>query len=83
MRTSLDVPDDLFRYLKTRAAAEGSTLRELVLTLVQRGLDAEGKPAPAAPAPAALPVLSLGAPLAVTAGQLSNAALAEALDDDA
>jgi hypothetical protein len=37
MRTSLDFPDALFKHLKTRAAQEGRTLRDLVIELVERG----------------------------------------------
>ena len=40
MRTSLDFPDPLFKHLKTRAAQEGRTLRDLVIELVERGLTA-------------------------------------------
>ena len=40
MRTSLDIPDPLFKHLKTRAAQEGRTLRDLVIELVERGLTA-------------------------------------------
>lgn len=40
MRTSLDFPDPLFKHLKTRAAQEGRTLRDLVIELVERGLNA-------------------------------------------
>ncbi len=40
MRTSLDFPDALFKHLKTRAAQEGRTLRDLVIELVERGLTA-------------------------------------------
>ena len=80
MRTSFDIPDELFRHLKTRAAAEGTTLRELVLTLVERGLDASVKPAPKARA-ASLPSVSLGSPMALKARELSNARLAGMLDE--
>ena len=38
MRTTLDLPDPLFRTLKARAAMDGTTLKELVLRFVQRGL---------------------------------------------
>lgn len=31
MRTTLDIPDPLFRHLKARAAMQGSTLRDLVV----------------------------------------------------
>jgi hypothetical protein len=40
MRTTLDLPDDLFRALKARAAMDGTTLRDLVEKLVRAGLAA-------------------------------------------
>ena len=40
MRTTLDLPDPLFKHLKTRAAQEGRTLRDLVIELVEKGLTA-------------------------------------------
>ncbi len=80
MRTSLDVPDDLFRHLKARAALEGTTLRDLVVGLIERGLSAP--PAAQAPAPSTeLPSLSLGAPMPLAASELSNARLSALLDD--
>ena len=79
MRTSLDVPDPLFRHLKARAALEGTSLRELVLTLIERGLaQPEGV---AANAPAPLPSVRLGAPMKLKAAELSNARLSEFLHD--
>ena len=75
MRTSLDFPDHLFRHLKARAALEGTTLRDLVLSLIERGLNAP-------PHVAELPSLSLGAPMALAAGELSNARLSELLDGE-
>ena len=80
MRTSLDIPDPLFRHLKARAALEGSTLRDLVLSLVERGLNAPATPAPAM-APITLPSVRLGAPMALAADTLSNASLSALLDD--
>ena len=81
MRTNLDVPDELFRHLKSRAALEGTTLRDLVLTLIERGVAAPAADAP--PQPAELPSLSLGAPMALAATDLSNARLSELLDGEA
>jgi len=80
MRTSLDIPDPLFRHLKARAALEGSTLRDLVLSLVQRGLSNPAQPI-ATPVSAELPSVRLGAPMALAADQLSNAALSELLNE--
>lgn len=79
MRTSLDIPDPLFRHLKARAALEGSTLRDLVLTLLQRGLS-DGKNTVAASPSTDLPSISLGAPMALSADELSNASLSALLD---
>ena len=44
MRTTLDLPDPLFRDLKIKAAAEGVTLKELVTGFVVKGLYATPTP---------------------------------------
>jgi hypothetical protein len=77
MRTTLELPDSLFKHLKTRAAMEGSTLRDLVVQLVERGLQA---PVASESAPAALPSIRLGAPMALRANEFSNANLSAMLD---
>jgi hypothetical protein len=38
MRTTIDIPDPLFRAAKQRAADEGVSLREIVLRALQRQL---------------------------------------------
>jgi hypothetical protein len=38
MRTTIDIPEDLYRTLKARAGLSGVTLRELVQRLIERGL---------------------------------------------
>jgi hypothetical protein len=38
MRTTIDLPDDLFRRAKARAALEGSSLKQLITAFVERGL---------------------------------------------
>ena len=40
MRTTLDLPDELFRALKAQAALEGTTLKDLVEKLMRAGLAA-------------------------------------------
>ena len=81
MRTSLDLPDPLFRHLKARAALEGRSLRDLVVSLVERGLVAPPPESPQAPAePTEPPSVRLGAPMALGPDRLSNAALSELLD---
>lgn len=41
MRTTVDLPDELFRTLKARAALSGVTLRELILRLIEQGLQSQ------------------------------------------
>jgi hypothetical protein len=38
MRTTLDLPDDLFRQVKARAALEGASLKELLTRYIEFGL---------------------------------------------
>lgn len=80
MRTSIDFPDPIFRHLKTRAAIEGTSLRDLVLALIERGMAAppSGKLAALA---SSLPSVRLGAPMALNAAALSNANLSALLDE--
>ena len=80
MRTSLEVPDPLFRHLKARAALEGTSLRELVLSLIERGLALPEPVAAAQPKPR-LPSVRLGSPMAIQASELSNARLSELADE--
>ncbi len=60
MRTTIDLPDELYRTLKTRAAIKGVTLRELVQGLIEQGLrqpaaSAESFKAGEPPLPVAIP----------------------------
>jgi hypothetical protein len=38
MRTTVDLPDDLLRRAKSRAALNGTTLKELITRFVEQGL---------------------------------------------
>jgi hypothetical protein len=38
MRTTVDIPDDLYRTLKARAALSGVTMRELIVRLIEQSL---------------------------------------------
>jgi len=38
MRTTLDLPDDLFREAKTRAVRQGTTLKQLITECIRSGL---------------------------------------------
>jgi hypothetical protein len=57
MRTSIDFPDPLFRTLKASAAMQGTSLRDHVLQLIERGMQQPAKaelkrmPRPVSPIP--------------------------------
>jgi hypothetical protein len=38
MRTTIDLPEDLYRTLKVRAGLSGTTMRQLVRQLIEQGL---------------------------------------------
>ncbi|MCB1326161.1 MAG: hypothetical protein H7A21_05120 [Spirochaetales bacterium] len=42
MRTTIDIPDELFREIKARAALEGTTLKEYVVSRLRHGLEHHG-----------------------------------------
>jgi len=81
MRTSLDFPDALFKHLKTRAAQEGRTLRDLVIELVERGLTAREVVDPQKRFEAR-PVFGSTDPEASPVHFMSNAALYEIMYED-
>ena len=64
MRTTMDLPDELYRALKARAALSGVTLRGLVLRLIESGLRAPAReadrarrgPPPVIIAPSGVPI---------------------------
>jgi len=43
MRTTVDIPDPIYRRLRSRAASEGSTAKELILRGVEHILRDKGK----------------------------------------
>jgi hypothetical protein len=85
MRTTLDLPDPLFRTLKARAAMDGTSLKDLLISLVQRGL-ADSQASPQVPHQRSLVPVLVHGPLLLTAEQsTSNAALYDLMyaDEDA
>jgi hypothetical protein len=46
MRTTIDLPDELFRQAKARAALSGVSLRDLITRFVEHGLQLSDKPTP-------------------------------------
>jgi len=71
VRTTLELPDPLFARLKARASSERVTLKQLLHSYVEQGLNTE-QPAGTLP--------QLKGAYAKDAGMLSNAALFELLD---
>ena len=43
MRTTIDLPDPLFRRMKTKAAMEGTSLKALITRFVEQGLADRGQ----------------------------------------
>jgi hypothetical protein len=81
MRTTLDIPDETFRQLKSQAALSGLKLKELVTQLIQRGL-AAGVIAPMpVQAPSSPPVAIERVPGSPLTPALTNAQLYAILDD--
>jgi hypothetical protein len=78
MRTTLELPDPLFARLKARASSQRVTLKQLLHSYVEQGLNTPPPEAPVKRSGATLPRLK-GA-LASEAGPLSNAVLFELLD---
>ena len=44
MRTTIDIPDPLYRELKIRAAQQGSTVKEIILRGVEKEMRGEAPP---------------------------------------
>jgi plasmid stability protein len=61
MKTTLDLPDDLMRAIKIRAAREDRKLKDLVAELLRRGMEQEW-PAPRARHRVKLPLIRGGRP---------------------
>ncbi|MGF1531339.1 MAG: hypothetical protein ACFCU4_08260 [Puniceicoccaceae bacterium] len=80
MRTTLDIPDEIFRQIKAEAALSGAKLKDLLAELIKKGLAARAAqplgPRPRSPLPVPLPRVT-GAP-AIRA--LTNAEIHRLLD---
>jgi hypothetical protein len=55
VRTTLDLPDPLFRELKARAAMQGMKMKELITRLIESGLRQQPIDAPDRPRPRSRP----------------------------
>ena len=78
MRTTLELPDPLFARLKARAACEQVTLKQLLRSYVEQGLEASASASSEKRSAASLP--RLDGPLAIDADSLSNATLFDLLE---
>lgn len=84
MRTTMDIPDPLFRQVKARAALEGRKLKDLIAEYVSRGLLSEGLPGAADGhrARSPIPVIQRAAATGKTIPALANAEIAAILDEE-
>lgn len=78
MRTTLELPDPLFARLKARAASEHLTLKQLLRSYVELGLNAA--PAGSGSQRSAHTLPRVEGPLAISGEHLSNATLFDLLD---
>jgi plasmid stability protein len=81
MRTTLDLPESLFKHLKARAALEGRSLRDLVIELVERGLNTRETVNPQQRF-LARPSVGGHSPLALPVAKLNNADLHDLISED-
>jgi len=83
MRTTLELPDPLFREVKARAAQSGLKLKELLTRYIEAGLKApEVQSVTPRPKRAPLPVLFEKTPSASTTPSLTNAELYAILEKE-
>ena len=81
MKTTLDLPDELMRAAKIRAATEGRRLKDVVADLMRSGLAQEGAGAAKVRRKVRLPLVEC-AHGASPATEMTPARLAELLGDD-
>ncbi|MEY2861741.1 MAG: hypothetical protein RL392_2199 [Pseudomonadota bacterium] len=84
MRTTLDLPDPILRELKTRAASNGQSLKDLLNELIQRAMCLPALAASPTVAANSVPVLARlqNAPQLAPQDALSNGELADHLLED-
>ena len=82
MRTTIDLPDELYRALKARAALNGVTVRDLVRRYVEQGLQQPSTPADPRPGRRQLPPVILP-PQGVPIPALARAELRRLEEDEA
>ena len=78
MRTTMELPDPLFARLKARAVSQRLSLKQLLRSYVEQGLNAT--PAGSGSKRSADTLPRVEGPLAISGQQLCNAALFDLLD---
>jgi hypothetical protein len=81
MRTTLEIPDPLFREVKARAAQSGLKLKELLNRYIEAGLKAPNLQGPQQ-RPERAPLPTFREPTGVSHRAYSNAELQEILDQE-
>jgi hypothetical protein len=81
MRTTLEIPDPLFREVKARAAQSGLKLKELLTRYIEAGLKAPHLQSPQQ-RPKRAPLPTFREPTGVLHRAYSNAELQEILDQE-
>jgi len=81
MKTTVEIPDDLFRQAKARAALEGSSLRELMTEGLRRVLQTPRSPTRLRRAP--FPLIRAEAGASLLTDDETAAALAELDEEEA
>ena len=62
MKTTLDLPEDLVRSIKIRAAREDRKLKDLVADLLRKGMESTSQPGTSGPRRAQFPIFRGGHP---------------------
>jgi plasmid stability protein len=62
MKTTLELPDELMRAVKVRAAQENRKLKDLIADLLRRGLEAEKQGQATPPRRVQFPIIKSGHP---------------------
>ena len=82
MRTTIDIPDPLFRRVKTKAAMEGTSLKNLIARFIEQGLAGHGQPPRSSRSVRSLPPLIRPATIKPSIPALSNADIEALLDQE-
>ncbi|MDX2267194.1 MAG: hypothetical protein NW208_03750 [Bryobacter sp.] len=77
MKATIDIPDELYREVKIKAASEGRTVREVVINALQTSLSSNWDGMPEIHTKNGFPVIRLGKG---TIPALTNEQIAELLD---